>query len=347
MGYYDGTKLLSQKDINGNDPEIYISCTNRSAGKTTFYNRMLLNRYLKGKGQFYLITRQQLEIDSISSSFFGGVAQFFPGHEMTQKQIGKGKFASLFFDDEPCGFAIPLTATEYCKKVSHLFEKVTFGVFDEFQSETNAYLSHEVDRFVSLHQSIARGGGAMSRRVPVVMISNMASVLNPYYRALGIRSQDITGSDYYRGDGFVLERRTVQAAADALRAQAFNRAFSHGDSQYAAAMTGDGELLDNTRFVQKSAPQGNAVYIATLHAYGKAYGIRYYTMEQVIYVTEKSDLSASRQVTAQPEYMSPDVHYIQTYRDIYYMIKTYYNLGKMRFDSLASKDAVGTVIMTC
>ena len=29
--YYDGTKLLSLKDINGNTPELYICTSNRSA----------------------------------------------------------------------------------------------------------------------------------------------------------------------------------------------------------------------------------------------------------------------------------------------------------------------------
>ena len=40
--FYDGTKLLSLKDINGNTPEIYISTSNRSAGKTTYFNRFFV-----------------------------------------------------------------------------------------------------------------------------------------------------------------------------------------------------------------------------------------------------------------------------------------------------------------
>ena len=37
--YYDGTKLLSLPDANGNKPEIVVCVSNRSAGKTTFFNR--------------------------------------------------------------------------------------------------------------------------------------------------------------------------------------------------------------------------------------------------------------------------------------------------------------------
>ena len=43
--YYDGTKLLSLMDINGNKPEIYICTTNRTGGKTTYFGRLCVNRW--------------------------------------------------------------------------------------------------------------------------------------------------------------------------------------------------------------------------------------------------------------------------------------------------------------
>lgn len=45
--YYDGTKLLSMKDINGLKPELFLCTTNRSGGKTTYFGRLLINRFLK------------------------------------------------------------------------------------------------------------------------------------------------------------------------------------------------------------------------------------------------------------------------------------------------------------
>lgn len=41
--YYDGTRLLSMLDANGNKPEIYICTTNRTGGKTTYFGRLLIN----------------------------------------------------------------------------------------------------------------------------------------------------------------------------------------------------------------------------------------------------------------------------------------------------------------
>ena len=45
--YYDGTKLLSMSDINGLKPELYLCTTNRTGGKTTYFNRLLVNNFLK------------------------------------------------------------------------------------------------------------------------------------------------------------------------------------------------------------------------------------------------------------------------------------------------------------
>ena len=45
--YYDGTKLLSMTDINGKKPELYLCTTNRTGGKTTYFGRLVVNRFKK------------------------------------------------------------------------------------------------------------------------------------------------------------------------------------------------------------------------------------------------------------------------------------------------------------
>ena len=50
--YYDGTKLLSMKDLNGETPEIFICTANRTAGKTTYFGRLLVNRFKKDGKRF-------------------------------------------------------------------------------------------------------------------------------------------------------------------------------------------------------------------------------------------------------------------------------------------------------
>lgn len=54
-------------------------------------------------------------------------------------------------------------------------------MFDEFQSENNDYCPNEVQKFISVHTSVARGQGKQLRYVPVYMLSNPVTLLNPYY----------------------------------------------------------------------------------------------------------------------------------------------------------------------
>ena len=45
--YHDGRRLLSMLDIDKQKPGFFIDTSNRSAGKTTFYNGYLVNNFLK------------------------------------------------------------------------------------------------------------------------------------------------------------------------------------------------------------------------------------------------------------------------------------------------------------
>ena len=53
--YYDGTKLLSLKDLDGNTPEIFMVTSNRTAGKTTYFNKLVFNKFLKKGSKKFLL----------------------------------------------------------------------------------------------------------------------------------------------------------------------------------------------------------------------------------------------------------------------------------------------------
>lgn len=75
--YYDGTKLLSMLDVNKKKPEVYICCGNRTAGKTTFFSRYLVNRYIKHKEKFCLIYRYSYELKDACDIFFNDIKFLF------------------------------------------------------------------------------------------------------------------------------------------------------------------------------------------------------------------------------------------------------------------------------
>ena len=73
--YYDGTKLLSLLTLSGKKPEIYICNTNRSSGKTTFFNRMCVKKFINNKSKFGILYRYNNELNGVSEKFFpyGGI----------------------------------------------------------------------------------------------------------------------------------------------------------------------------------------------------------------------------------------------------------------------------------
>ena len=70
MEYYDGAKLLSMKDIDGETPEIFLCTTNRSGGKTTYFNRLAVKRFKTNKiRKFMLLYRFNYELSEVHDKF--------------------------------------------------------------------------------------------------------------------------------------------------------------------------------------------------------------------------------------------------------------------------------------
>ena len=284
--FYDGTKLLSMKDINGLTPEIFISTSNRSAGKTTYFGRMVVNRFKKQGKKFCLLYRFNYELTGCAQQFFKDIGQlFFKGDEMTEVKRANGVFVELFLNKKSCGYCISLNFADQIKKKSHLLSDVDCILFDEFQSENNHYCDEEVAKLMSIHTSLARGGGEQVRYLPVYMISNAVSIINPYYLSLGIADRLKTDTNYLRGDGFVVEQGFYQNVAEAQKASGFNRAFKNESYlKYAAQNV---YLNDNLNLIEKMT--GISDYIVTIKKNDKFYGVRRFTDTGLFYIDNRAD----------------------------------------------------------
>lgn len=335
--YYDGTKLLSMKDLNGNMPEIYLVTSNRSAGKTTYFGRLCVNRFIKDEEKFCLIYRYNYELDDCANKFFKDIGTlFFKGYEMKSKRRASGIFHELFLNGDSCGYAISLNSADQLKKYSHLLSDVDRMLFDEFQSETNHYCSDEVRKFVSIHTSVARGQGQLVRYVPVYMLSNRVSVINPYFTALGISSRLRDDTLFLRGNGFVLENGNVESACEAQKKSSFNRAFCNEDYvKYSAEKV---YLNDNMAFIEK--PKGAGRYLCTIRYDGVDYGVREYADFGIIYVDDRSDSSFKLRITVTLD--DHQVNYVMLKRNDLFIqnLRFYFEKGCFRFKDLRCKEAI-------
>ena len=335
--YYDGTKLLSMKDINGNKPEIYMCTTNRTGGKTTYFARLCVNRWKDGNGKFCLVYRFNYELDEVADKFYKDISGlFFPGTIMTSKRRASGIFHELFIDDESCGYAVSLNSADQLKKYSHLFSDTNRMFFDEFQSETNHYCNDEIRKLISVHTSIARGKGEQIRYVPIYMCANPVSIINPYYVELGISERLNDDTKFLRGDGFVLEQGFVQSASDAQKESGFNRAFAK--NSYVAYSAECVYLNDNKSFIEK--PKGNGRYLATLRYKGTDYGIREYSDSGIIYCDDRSDTTFPGKITVTTE--DHEINYVMLKRSSLFIanLRYYFENGCFRFKNLKCKEAV-------
>ena len=341
--YYDGTKLLSMKDINGNTPEIFMVTSNRTAGKTTYFSRLLVNRYIKRGDKFMLIYRFNYELDNCADKFFKDIASlFFPEYRMESKKQGKGIYHDLYIgkvgDDKTkhCGYAVSLNNVDQLKKNSHLFSDAMAMLFDEFQSETNHYCADEVNKFISLHTSVARGHGKMVRYVPVYMCGNPVTLLNPYYVEMDIATRLNSNVRFLRGEGFVLEQGHNEAAQRAQEESGFNAAFSR--NKY-TAYSGQGAYLeDNTAFIEE--PMGRKRYLSTISYKGCLYALRSYDDAGVIYCDKRPDTTFPNRIAVTTNDHQINWVMLRSNDMFIQSMRYYFDRGCFRFKDLQCKEAV-------
>lgn len=335
--YYDGTKLLSMKDINGNTPEIFMCTTNRTGGKTTYFARLCVNKFLNNGEKFCLVYRYNYELDEVADKFYKDINRlFFPDTIMTSKRRASGIFHELYIDDTSCGYAISLNSADQLKKYSHLFSDTKRMFFDEFQSETNHYCNDEIKKLISVHTSIARGQGEQIRYVPIYMCANPVSIINPYYTELGISERLNDNTKFLRGDGFVLEQGYVESASEAQKESGFNRAFSN--NSYIAYSAECVYLNDNKAFIEK--PKGSGRYLATLRYKGTDYGIREYAESGIVYCDDRSDSTFKDRITVTTD--DHEMNYVMLKRNDFFLasLRYYFEKGCFRFKNMKCKEAV-------
>ena len=335
--YYDGTKLLSLSDINGDKPELYLCTTNRTGGKTTYFGRYCVNRFIKRGEKFGLIYRYNYELDDCADKFFKDLSNlFFKGSTMESKRRANGIFHELFLDGNSCGYAISLNSCDQIKKYSHLFSDIQRMIFDEFQSETNNYCTDEIKKLLSVHTSIARGNGEQVRYVPVYMLGNAVSIINPYYVELGISERIKNDTKFLRGDGFVLEQGYIDTASKAQAQSGFNRAFSR--NKYVAYASQNIYLSDNHAFIDK--PMGNGRYLATVKYNGSCYSIKEYADSGIIYCDNKYDETFRLKIVVTTD--DHEINYVMLKRNDFFLtnLRWYFEHGCFRFKDMRCKEVV-------
>ena len=257
---------------------------------------------------------------------------------MESENRENGLYSELYLNGVSCGYAIALNSAAKIKNNSNYFNDVDRMLFDEFQDEYDRYCVDEVRKFRSLHESVARGGGKMSRYVPVYMVGNPVSLINPYYTALGISNKLKQDTKFLRGDGFVLEQGYNPEAAKAHSESAFNRAFASDEDKYTAYSEQGIYLNDNMSFV--SQPAGRGRYICTIRYSNHDYGIREFSDAGYIHVGTRADATYPVRIATTID--DHNINYVMLRRNDNFiaLLRDYFNHGAFRFQDLKCKEAL-------
>lgn len=338
--YYNGFNLLNQKDINNKDPKIFISNTNRTAGKTTFFDLILLEYARQYKRKFCIVVREKMEIEAPESFFDNVMDYYYKESLMHSKFIIKGVINELFFDNISVGYCVSLKDVVKLKKYSSVFREVDLSLFDEVQPEDGKYVPGEVDKLISLLSSISRGGGEQARTVLMFMLSNNISVLNPYFLNLEIYkhlpSHITEEAQYVKGAGYVCEFLFNKYAAEEMKDKSTALVFS---SRY-NLMNISAEFMINCNSFVEEKISGKSTYLFTLKYESEHMAVRRMNNSGIIYITDTWDKSFKTVIALTD--LDHDELTLQLRRSTFYMqiLRDSYAVGKLRFSSLVIKDRI-------
>lgn len=342
--YYNGEKLLNEKDKNGNIAGIYLSNTNRSAGKTTYFQLFLLNQFLDNGKQFINICRNKYEIEDIETMFEFVLDNYFPDVVMTTKMYVKNLVVGIYLNNKLAGYAICLKDANKLKKYSAIFAGVEYGIMDELQPEDGHYIRNETDLMESIIKTVSRGNGSQVRNVTWIYLSNNINIMNPYFLKLGIykyipdKMQIVEDKPLYiKGEGYVAEFAFNKSAAKQAANNGALKAFSNGSDIMSLSNTAEFMIKSNA-FIE--SPKGKLKYLFTLKYKSKMFGVRYSEKTGKVYVTQSYDPSFKLicALTASDH----DELTIQLRTNTFYMarLRDSYVVGNMRFSDLTVKNTI-------
>lgn len=307
----------------------------RGVGKTYGSLKKCLEMFEKSlkqpqRKQFLYVRRYKTELEKLTvmrnGRLFKAVSKEFPNH------ILKAESNVLYYDDEVCGYAQPLTTASILKSDS--FPDVATIIFDEFiidSSGTYKYLKDEVGKFLDLYETVAR-----SKDVKVFFLSNAVSVANPYFEFFHLDKPK--GTDIQRfgkEKDIVVEFTNNPEFSDFKKSSRFGRLIS--DTSYADYAYDNEWLVDNTDFIEKKTRRAD--YFVSIRYKDTWLGIYLDRLQYLYYVSTDYDPNFPQKYSATTDDHKPNVLLFATAKQHGFLrsLMQAYDMGCVRYESQTLK----------
>lgn len=242
-----------------------------------------------------------------------------------------------FIDDHL--FCSPCALSKFNDFKNENFNNVHKLIYDEFITEDNQKLKNEVFAIYNVYDTAARGRDDALATTSVIFIANSITNVSEMYVELGIDKELRTDTKrLYRPErGYVLEKILNKAVAESYSNAAIGRAASQGliGQQYMGYAQSN-EVKDDEGFVMRL--EGDMRYIVNFKYDDVIYALKYHSGFGLYYLTDDGIDRGRETIALQREDHSLDTVLItNVLRQKLGLVKTYYGVGYMRFNSMRSK----------
>lgn len=318
--FYNDQQLLSYKRLYNMIMGV------RGHGKT--YNctrRCIATGLEKKKVSFVVLVRYKEDIKTIKDSWWSVVEHLFPQYHFSSES--NVIYAQNELEKIAIGEYVALSEYTRAKKVPRPYVKYIF--FDEFLNEDNDYLPNEIDKFLSVCDSIIRNRDD----VRVMMVTNTISMINPYFDYFGINKLN---GRFTKGN-----HESIVEFTDSEEFTKYRQQTKFGSSikntKYGEFAIDGRFMLDDTTNVIKD-PKGNYNYLYNLMLEGL--NISVYLVNNLMYLCYSKDYTR----TSYTPYVEDAKKYgaifcEKTFRH-FKVISKYFMQDKMMFEHLKIKNAI-------
>lgn len=344
-GYYKDYDIFRETDSDGLTPEIFISSGNRTAGKTFFFKALLVRLFNTFGHQFMLLTRKMTQLGSVGRSFYSDLedSPYFTDCKFSVDKSEIAGVKSINVNGEVMAYITYINYEDDLKEASNLFNRVAIILKDEFQSRDNKYCDNEVIKVRSIHKSVARRFGQHTRYVPLLLVGNHISVINPYYLSLGIYKIIQPNTKRLRGVGWVLHVTFNSEAARKGKKSRFEQAFGEDDFYRS---NNENVYLDNKSMVEKCNTKDMRCIMSFVRMNnGKTYNYNLWQATNFFYVT-RTNCRTRMTYALDIDSHNENTVLLRPGNLVFVSLKSYFDQGKMKFQDSDCKSVMVELFIT-
>lgn len=314
---------------------INIIIGERGVGKTFGFKEYGINHFKKTKKQFVYLRRYESDLkESVGNSedmkFFEQVRKLYPNDKFNIKK--SKKIIKLYINDEICGYAIPLSASDSIKSVS--FEDVDTICYDEFQLKEGSnqhYLRNETEAILDIIETIGR----LRNNVRVFLLGNAITITSPIFNYFDLTLPYNSDIKTFK-DGLILVCYIKnQKYRETKKATRFGQLID--GTRYGKYAIDNEFLTDSKSFIGKKSK--GVRYYFTLLINGKKYGIWRDFNEYKIYISEDVDPNCPIKLALNDEDHNDNTLLVKSKTNPYIKnVIEIYKIGRLYFESQKIKN---------